>query len=165
MLNKKLLIPFGILVLLAVSRLIPHPPNFTPIIAVAVMSSYFFKNKYISLTVLFLSMFLSDVFIGFYQNMYVVYLSLLLIVYFFSITKNKITSKNLFIFCFFGSLIFFFVSNFGVWAFSEMYEKNFNGLIYCYFSAIPFFTNTFLSTIFFSYVALFSCNVCYKKFA
>jgi len=164
MLNKKLIIPFSVLALLVASRLIPHPPNFTPVIAIAVMCSYFFKNKYISLSVLFLSMFLSDVFIGFYQNMYVVYLSLLLIVYFFSIVKNKITSKNLFIFCFIGSLIFFLVSNFGVWAFGGMYEKNFDGLIYCYFLAIPFFTNTFLSTVFFSYVALFSYNGCYKKF-
>ena len=60
--------PLSLILVLAFSRLIPHPPNFTPIIAVAVMSGYLFKNIYISLIVLSLSMLVSDLIIGFYSN-------------------------------------------------------------------------------------------------
>jgi len=151
---------------LAFSRLIPHYPNFTPVIAVAIMSSYFFKNIYLSFIVIILSMLISDVFIGFYNNIFFVYLSLLLITFIFYGFNTRIKFKNLFIFGFFGSLIFFLISNFGVWLLSNMYEKNLNGLIYCYFLALPFFINTLLSTVFFSYLA-FIANIffvlAYKK--
>ena len=42
--SGKNLFPLGLIFLMVFSRLIPHPPNFTPIIAVAIMSGYFFKN-------------------------------------------------------------------------------------------------------------------------
>ena len=69
--------------------------------------------------------------------------------------------KNLFIYGFIGSLIFFIISNFGVWALGSpgvydiVYEKNLNGLVECYILAIPFFGNTFLSTVIFAYPAIF----------
>ena len=51
---------------------------------------------------------------------------------------------------FISSLIFFIISNFGVWTTGTFYEPNLKGLIYCYIMAIPFFTNTLLSTILFA---------------
>ena len=74
--SYKNLFPISIILILTLSRLIPHPPNFTPIIAVAIMSSYFFKNIYLSCATLLISMLLADAFIGFYGNMLFVYLSL-----------------------------------------------------------------------------------------
>ena len=56
-------LPIGIILILSFSRLIPHPPNFTPVIAVAIMSTYFFKNIYISLATLLISMILADLYI------------------------------------------------------------------------------------------------------
>ena len=158
--------PIGLILILAFSRLIPHYPNFTPVIAVAIMSSYFFKNIYLSFVVIIFSMLISDVFIGFYNNIFFVYLSLLLIAFIFFRFNTRIKLKNLFIFSFFGSSIFFLISNFGVWLLSNMYEKNLNGLIYCYFLALPFFLNTLLSTVFFSYLAFIANNfftLAYKK--
>ena len=159
---QKEILPISLILLLAFSRLIPHPPNFTPIVAVAIMSGYFFKNINLSYIVLLISMLLVDVFIGFYKHMFFVYLSLFLITFIFFKISNKVNSKNLFIFSFLGSLIFFLVSNFGVWASGVLspitnlpYEKNLNGLINCYFLAIPFFTKTLISTIFFSYIVYF----------
>jgi len=159
---QKEIFPISLILLLAFSRLIPHPPNFTPIVAVAIMSGYFFKNINLSYIVLLISMLLVDVFIGFYKHMFFVYLSLFLITFIFFKISNKVNSKNLFIFSFLGSLIFFLVSNFGVWASGVLspitnlpYEKNLNGLINCYFLAIPFFTKTLISTIFFSYIVYF----------
>ena len=162
---KKEIFPIGLILILVFSRLMPHPPNFTPIIAVAIMSSYFFRNILLSCTVIIISMLLADIFIGFYKNIFFVYLSLLLIIYIFSHINRKIKLKNLFIFGLLGSIIFFILSNFGVWILSEMYEKNLNGLINCYFLAIPFFTKTMISTIFFSYVAYLANYSLKKRFA
>ena len=152
---KKEIFPISLILILAFARLIPHPPNFTPIIAVAIMSGYFFRNIYVSFLILLFSMLMSDFFIGFYQNMIFVYFSLLLIVFIFSKIIKKINYKNLFIFGFFGSLIFFIISNLGVWFFGNLYEKDLEGLIKCYFLAIPFFKNTLFSTLIFSYTAIY----------
>ena len=94
--------------------------------------------------------------------MFFVYSSLFLITFIFFEIANKINYKNLFILGFLGSIIFYLISNFGVWAVGNIYEKNLNGLISCYFLAIPFFKNTLFSTIIFSYAAFFA-NCFYEK--
>ena len=158
---KKEIFPIGLILILALARLIPHPPNFTPIIAVAIMSGYFFKNINLSFLTLVVAMLIGDLFIGFYENMIFVYASLLLITFVFYKISKKINFKSLFIYGFIGSLIFFIISNFGVWALGSpgvydiVYEKNLNGLVECYILAIPFFGNTFLSTVIFAYPAIF----------
>ena len=158
---KKEIIPISLILILAFARLIPHPPNFTPVIAVALVSGFFFKNINLSLLILLVAMLLSDLFIGFYENMIFVYASLLLITFVFHKISKKINYKNLFIYCFAGSLIFFIFSNFGVWALGSpgvldvAYERNISGLVECYILAIPFFGNTFLSTLIFAYPGIF----------
>ena len=158
---KKEIFPISLILILAFARLIPHPPNFTPIIAVAIVSGYFFKNINLSLLTLLIAMLISDLFIGFYENVIFVYVSLILITFVFHKISNKINFKNLFIYGFAGSLVFFVVSNFGVWAlgspgvYDVAYDKNLSGLIECYILAIPFFGNTFLSTLIFAYPAIF----------
>ena len=158
---KKEIFPISLILILAFARLIPHPPNFTPIIAVAIMSGYFFKNINLSFLTLIVAMLVSDLFIGFYENVIFVYASLLLITFVFYKISNKINFKNLFIYSFAGSIVFFVISNFGVWAlgspgvYDVAYDKNLSGLIECYILAIPFFGNTLLSTLIFAYPALF----------
>ena len=158
---KKEIFPISLILILVFARLIPHPPNFTPIIAAAIVSGYFFKNINLSSFTLLIAMLISDLFIGFYENVIFVYASLLLITFVFHKISSKINFKNLFIYGFAGSLIFFIVSNFGVWALGSpgvsdiVYEKSLNGLIQCYVLAIPFFGNTFLSTVIFAYPAIF----------
>ena len=112
---KKEIFAISLILILVLSRLIPHPPNFTPIVAVAIMSGYLFKNIYISFAVLITSMLLADAFIGFYKNMFFVYFSLILISYIFYKISSNINSKNLFIFSLLGTIVFFIISNFGVW--------------------------------------------------
>jgi len=158
---KKEIFPISLIIILAFARLIPHPPNFTPIIAVAIISGYFFKNFNLSVLILLTAMLISDLFIGFYENIIFVYVSLILITFIFHKISSKIKFKNLFIYGFAGSVIFFLVSNFGVWALGSpgvndiAYDKSLSGLIQCYILAIPFFGNTFMSTLIFSYPAIF----------
>ena len=157
---KKEIFPIGLVLILILSRLIPHPPNFTPIVAVAIMSGYLFKNIYLSFATLLVSMLVADAFIGFYENIFFVYLSLLFLVYIFYKLGRKINLKNLFLYSFTGSILFFIITNFGVWLLGSPgldnlpYEKNLQGLIKCYILAIPFIKNTVLSTLTFSYSIL-----------
>ena len=158
---KKEIFPISLILILLFARLIPHPPNFTPIIAAAIVSGYFFKNINLSLLTLLIAMLISDLFIGFYENVIFVYASLLLITFAFHKINKKINFKNLFIYGFAGSIVFFVISNFGVWAlgspgvYDVAYDRNLSGLIECYILAIPFFGNTFLSTLIFAYPAIF----------
>ena len=158
---KKEIFPISLIIILAFARLIPHPPNFTPIIAVAIISGDFFKNFNLSVLILLAAMLISDLFIGFYENIIFVYVSLILITFIFHKISSKINFKNLFIYGFAGSVIFFVISNFGVWALGSpgvqdiAYEKSLSGLIQCYILAIPFFGNTFLSTLIFAYPTVF----------
>ena len=162
---RKEIFPISLIIILALARLIPHPPNFTPIIAIAIISGYFFKNINVSIIILLLAMFISDLFIGFYDNIIFVYTSLILITLIFHKISKKINFKNLFIYSFGGSLIFFLVSNFGVWVLGSpgvndiAYERTFSGLIECYVFAIPFFGNSFLSTLIFAYPVMYIYKV------
>ena len=90
--------------------------------------------------------------------MFFVYFPLFIIAYFCFFKNNKINAKNLFIYGISSSLIFFIISNFGVWVSSDMYEKNIAGLVNCYIMAIPFLKNTLISTVLFSYLSFISVN-------
>ena len=160
---KKDTFAISLIFLMVFSRLIHHPPNFTPIIAVAIMSGYLFRNFYLSFLVLVISMLISDLFLGFYNLIFFVYISLFLINYIFFKIKTLINYKNLLFFSIIGSLIFFLISNFGVWFLGSLYEKSLTGLVECYILAIPFFLNTLLSTIFFSYSSFIFFNIFEKK--
>ena len=158
----KILYPIGVILFLAFSRLIPHPPNFTPIISMALLSGYFFSNIYLSIIILLISIFVSDFFLGFYENMLYVYFAIVLINLIFFKISYKINFKNLYLFSCSAALIFYFVSNFSVWATGILYEKNLDGLINCYFLALPFLKNTLISTLFYSYLGLFIFKPKYK---
>jgi hypothetical protein len=128
--NENFLIGF---VFLAIwFRLIPHPPNVAPITALALFSGASFRNKWYSIVFPLIAMLLSDMVLGFSTISLWVYSAFILITMFSWMTKElKWTSVLI------SSLIFFIVSNFGVWVLS--YPHTIEGLITCYTMAIPFF--------------------------
>ena len=115
-------IAFGVLVVLSASRFIPHPPNFTPIIAMSLFSGVYFSNKNIAVIVVLLAMFISDAIIGFHSLMIWVYASFVIITFMGSLVKPKI--KNLGFATIGSSLFFFLVTNFGVWFSGTFYPKS-----------------------------------------
>src|SRR3990172_12908980 len=66
--TEKLNIRFGIITLMilaaALSRLIPHPPNFAPIGAMAIFGAAYFSNRIVAFAIPLLSMWLSDIVIN-----------------------------------------------------------------------------------------------------
>lgn len=141
-----------LLFFLTICRLLPHEPNFTPIFSVSVLGFLFFKNVDTRLFLVLLSMFLSDIFLGFHSSMFFVYISIVLII----ILSNQ---KNYLIMALLSPIIFFLISNFGVWLNSNIYSKSIHGLFECYIMAIPFLKNLFISTIFYMIIILL-----FKKF-
>ena len=146
----------GIIIIAILSRLIPHPPNFTPVTAVALFSIINFKNKYIAISIPIICLFVSDLILGISLINLFVYFSFILISgigYLF----GKINLKSILL----SSLIFFFVTNFGVWLIG--YPKTLEGFITCYIAAIPFFGWTMAGDLFYSYSAKLSLNLFEKK--
>ena len=141
-----------IIVLAAVSRLIPHPPNFTPIIAMGLFGSAYIKNRSLAMFIPICAMFIADMFLGYHSTIYWVYGSLILISILGMLVINRISIKNCTIATISGSLLFFIATNFGVWLTSTYYPKNIEGLIICYTAALPFLVNTLAGSIFYSII-------------
>jgi len=135
----------GIFVILAVSRLIPHPPNFTSLLALSFYIPAIFGRKFIPS--IMLSFLLTDLIIGFHNTTFFTWGSVLVIGIISKFFSNKIFLRLLG--AIFGAAIFFIITNFGVWIVGG-YEANIHGLFTSYTMAIPFFTYSLLSTVFFS---------------
>ena len=142
---NKIIVP--IIVILALVRLIPHPPNFTPIIAVGLFGGAYLKDKRLAFLIPIFGMLIADAIIGFYIYMPFIYFSLAVIVLIGIKLNNNINIINSSLSMLSGSIIFFLVSNFGVWIIG--YPKTIVGFITCYSMAIPFFHNTLLGTFFY----------------
>lgn len=133
---------------LSFSRLIPHPPNFTPILSVGLMAGALTPHKVWGAFIPLAAMLVSDIFLGFHSGMFFVY-SGVLGAYWIG-KRGPLNLVGLAGKSFVASLWFFVVSNFGVWLLSGMYTHSVNGLIACFIAAIPFFGNTLFSTFLYS---------------
>ena len=147
--------------LLVLSRIIPHPPNFTPILAGIIFLPFIKRDIKFSVFVPLGGMLISDLIIGMHSLMLWTYgpiIILSLLSYYFSNDKaSRIASLAIA-----SPAIFYLMSNFGVWINSPMYTKDFSGLIQCYVNAIPFYASSALACILFS-AAFFLVMNSYKK--
>ena len=110
MMNKRELLIIGFIVMAIIVRVLPHPPNVTPILAIALFGGTTFKNKWFGVLLPLIAMGISDMYLGFYGISYWVYGSFFLVSMLGTYWK-KIGVKNVLI----SSLIFFIITNFGVW--------------------------------------------------
>ncbi|MBI1804339.1 MAG: hypothetical protein HY033_04505 [Ignavibacteriae bacterium] len=135
---------FILILLAALSRLLPHPPNFAPITALALFGGVYLDRKH-TFIVPIAAMLISDYFIGFYTGMMWVYASFTAIGFIGLWLRNHRGVVQTVGATLAGSVLFFVVTNFGVWISSQVsYPHNFAGLVECYVAAIPFFRNTVL---------------------
>jgi hypothetical protein len=136
----------------AALRLVPHPPNFTPIGAMALFSGAYLGRRGFAFVAPLGAMLLSDIVLGFYSGMWITYLAVALIVLVGWVALSRVSVLRLGLAAVASSVLFFLVSNFGTWALSGMYPHTLAGLSGCYLAAIPFFQNTIAGDLF--YVAL-----------
>jgi hypothetical protein len=128
----------------AASRLIPHTPNFAPIGAMALFGGACFTQRRLAFVVPLAAMFLSDLVLGLHRLVPVVYGSFALIVCLGFWLRARRRIGPIAVATLGSSILFFVLTNFGVWALGSGYPKTWEGLAACYIAAIPFFRNTLL---------------------
>jgi hypothetical protein len=152
-------ISVGIFLMLAASRFIPHPPNFTSLLALSFYIPALIGTRYIP--ALIISFIITDFFIGFHSLALFTWGSVIVIglgsKFFISSIFTRISGALL------GACLFFIITNFGVWSLGS-YGYTFEGLLICYTLAIPFFVHTIISTFIFSGVRVDFKNFIYYSF-
>ena len=138
-------ISLSIFFALAASRFIPHPPNFTSLLALSFYVPALLGIRY--LPVLIMCFVLTDLFIGFHSVAFFTWGSVIVISlmskFFINSIINRISGALL------GACVFYIITNFGVWSLGS-YGYTLSGLISCYTMAIPFFAYSLISTFMFS---------------
>ena len=145
--QKYLKISILIFSVLALSRFIPHPPNFTSLLALSFYVPVLLGLRY--LPVLLVSFAITDLIIGFHSTIFFTWGSVIFIGFMSRYLNNtlqtRITGALL------GAFIFYLFTNFGVWILGS-YGYNFNGFLLCYTLALPFFAYSIISTLIFSVI-------------
>lgn len=156
---KFFLTSISIFIILGVSRFIPHPPNFTSLIALSFYVPVLLGLRY--LPILLISFAITDLIIGYHTLTHWTWGSIFLIGLISPIFSRNITLRVSG--AILGACIFFLITNFGVWT-SGMYGHTLEGIILCYTLAIPFFTYSIISTLFFSTIIEIFYNIFKLKF-
>ena len=152
-----------VMILLAgLTRLLPHLPNLTPIGAIALFSGAKLKGINCFLLPMIIMLF-TDTIIGFHNTMVFVYGSFLIITLLGTILQNKTTYLRIFGSALTASVIFFLITNFGVWIVGPMYPKTIAGLGQAYFMGIPFFRNTLLGDLIYTPVLFYGYSFIANK--
>jgi hypothetical protein len=131
-------------------RLVPHPPNFSPIGAMALFSGAYLGRRWLAFAAPLGALVLSDLVLGFYPELVFVYASVVAVVLIgWAVAKRK-SALTIAAAAVASSILFFAVTNFGVWLVMDYYPKTLAGLAACYVAAIPFFQNTLASDLFYA---------------
>jgi hypothetical protein len=134
----------------AALRLMPHPPNFTPIGAMALFSGAYIGRRGLAFVAPLAALLLSDLVLGFYHGMATVYFSVALIVAIGWLAIPRVTPVRVGTAAIASSALFFIITNLGMWLFSGFYPHTLAGLTACYVAAIPFFQNSLAGDLFYA---------------
>ena len=158
--NNYLKISFGIILILSASRFVPHPPNFTSLIALSFYVPVFLGIKF--LPPLILGFILTDLIIGIHNTVIFTWGSVILISLASNYFSKSIISRL--VGALGGATIFFILTNFGVWT-TGSYGYTFNGLFVCYSLALPFYGYNLISTFVFSSIieSIYKLKTYYNK--
>ncbi len=160
---SSLINPFLIIVIAAALRLIPHPPNIAPIAAIALFGGVYLNKKY-ALILPLLALFVSDLFLGFYgaPMMSFVYGSFFLTGCIGIFLKNHKKPAAIISAALFSSLLFYLLTNFGVWLTTPLYPKTLSGLLERSPLPPPFFRNTLIGDLLYTGVFFASYEIVLK---
>ena len=155
MINKSVFV-VSLIFFAILSRFLPHPPNFTPIAAIALLSSKGFVNRWVAFLIPIVSLFISDLFLGLHTTIPFVYGSFILI----ALLGRYVKKINIFS-VLLSSSIFFLVTNLGVWLLN--YPLSVEGLFQCYILALPFFLNTVIGDLVYGALLIYPFYVLQKR--
>ncbi len=150
----------GMILAAAATRLLPHPPNFTPILAIALFGGAQFESRAAAFAVPLLAMFLGDFGLelaygtGFHALLPIVYAAMAGGVLIGFPLRGRVRMGTIVAGAVASAVCFYLTTNFAVWLAWDMYPKSGPGLLACYAAALPFFRNSLASTVLYG-VALF----------
>ncbi|MDQ7819730.1 MAG: DUF6580 family putative transport protein [Armatimonadota bacterium] len=150
--NARVGVLLGLVLAAAASRLLPHPPNVTPVAALALFGGAHFGRLWQACAVPLGAMLLSDLVIGLHALIPFVYGSLALAVLIGIWVGRRLTPGRVAAGAVGSSVLFFLVTNFGVWAQGALYPRTADGLLAAYVAALPFFRNTVAGDLFYAAV-------------
>ena len=150
--NPRFVFIFGIIMFGAIMRLVPHWPNFTPIVAMALFGGAYFKKKYLAFLIPIAALLVSDFVLGFHAYLISVYLSFAIIVGIGIFMRNRIKVGSVLLASVSSSLLFFILTNFAVWIGSPFYPQNMLGLMESFTAGLPFLNNGLLGDLFYNTV-------------
>lgn len=140
-------VTLALIALGALSRLLPHPPNVTPLAAMALLGGARLPKR-LALLAPLAALFLSDLVLGLHSTIPFVYGCFLATAWLgITLLSENRGATRVGAACLASSLLFFIVTNFGVWLLSGMYPHSAPGLAACYTAAIPFFRNSILGDL------------------
>ncbi len=145
----KLGIALALVAFVFLARVIPHPANFAPVAAVALFAGAILPRRWAPIVPI-TAMILSDLIIGLHPLVLYTWGSFALIALASSRLLTNATVVRVGLSSMGASVLFYLVTNFGVWAQGQMYAMNVGGLIHCYVNALPFFRGTFTGDLFYS---------------
>lgn len=167
----------ALILIVALSRLIPAMHNFSPLGALGLFGAAFFKRKSLAFIIPIAAIWLSDVLVNnilyasyypsftwFYDGFYWQYGSYLLIALIGLFIFKKVNTGRVVVGALAATALFFLVSNFGAWVSSPLYPKTLPGLMTCYAAGIPFIKGTLLGNLLYSGVLFGSFVLLQKKF-
>jgi len=148
--NKRLITLSLIIFAIAMFRILPHPPNVSPVAAMALFGGAYFSDRRVAFLVPFLALLLSDLVIGLHDTMVYVYAGFALTVVIGFWIRQNIKLGRIAVAVVASSLLFFIITNFGAWFTSGLYPMTTEGLIQAYVAAIPFLQNSLLGNAVFT---------------
>ena len=129
-------------------RIAPHAPNFTPVAAIALFAGAYLNKRWALIVPLAL-MIASDLLIGMHNVALFTWGAFALTALLGMLLKNKKSPVKVVSMSLISAVLFYIVSNFGVWAMG-WYPRTPEGLVNCYIMGIPFLRTFTAATLFYS---------------
>ena len=142
--NTRWMTLVGMILVAALTRLLPHPSNISPIAAMALFGGATFADRRSAFLIPLAAMFVSDLVLGFHALMPLVYFCFITTVMLGRWIRTRHGVRTIIPATLASALFFFLVTNFGVWATSGMYPMTASGLFTCYIAAVPFFQSSLI---------------------
>lgn len=162
--KPRFLVITGIIIIAALVRFFPHPPNFAPMAALALFGGKYYSDKKFAFIIPLAVMVVTDSIIGFHYLIPAVYISFLLIVVIGLLLRRSNKVSWLVAGSVASSTLFFVITNFYEWYAGIMYPKTAEGLITCFVAAIPFYFNSLIGDMFFVSVMFMSFEFLTRRF-
>jgi hypothetical protein len=147
--SKTTLLAVALIIIGIALRVLPHTANFAPVGAIALFAGAILSLR----TALWLPlaiMIISDLIIGLHPTVAFTWGGFLLIALFGTKLRTISNRIRIPLGAVGAALIFFIVSNFGVWLEGRLYPPTWQGLVDCYVLALPFLRSSFLADLSFS---------------